>query len=452
MANNSTALKDLLAYTRDGEWGQDSPADDRIEMLVIRGTDFEAVRFGDLTGVPTRFIPQHIASNKQLRPNDILIETAGGSKGRPTGKTLLITERILGNSPLPVTCASFCRFLRVDETAADPEYVFWYLQHLYASGDTYNYQVQHTGIARFQYTVFAENTQISLPPLPEQREIARILGALDDKIEANRRANATLEATARALFQSWFVDFDPVRAKAEGRQPDGMDAETAALFPDSFEDSALGAVPAGWVVQPLSEHISAVKGLSYKGDGLADFGDGMPMHNLNSVYEGGGYKYDGIKHYTGEYQERHIATAGDLIVTNTEQGHDMLLIGYPALIPNNYPAGLFSHHLYRVTPLDGSHITSRFIYFLMRTDVFHEVIGGYTNGTTVNMLPVDGLQRPLFVVPPPELVARFDQLVAPILAKIEVNHDESETLAETRDTLLPKLISGEVRVGEIEGL
>jgi type I restriction enzyme S subunit len=88
----------------------------------------------------------------------------------------------------------------------------------------------------------------------------------------------------------------------------------------------------------------------------------------------------------------------------------------------------------------------------MRTDVFHEVIGGYTNGTTVNMLPVDGLQRPLFVVPPPELVARFDQLVAPILAKIEVNHDESETLAETRDTLLPKLISGEVRVGEIEGL
>ena len=85
-----------------------------------------------------------------------------------------------------------------------------------------------------------------LPPLAEQREIARILGALDDKIELNRQLNATLEATARAIFKSWFVDFDPVHAKASGEQPVGMDAEIAALFPDSFEDSPLGAIPAGW--------------------------------------------------------------------------------------------------------------------------------------------------------------------------------------------------------------
>jgi len=83
------------------------------------------------------------------------------------------------------------------------------------------------------------------PPLPEQRAIARILGTLDDKIELNRRMNETLEAMARALFKSWFVDFDPVRAKAEGREPAGMDAETAALFPDSFEETELGEVPKG---------------------------------------------------------------------------------------------------------------------------------------------------------------------------------------------------------------
>ena len=87
-----------------------------------------------------------------------------------------------------------------------------------------------------------------LPPLPEQRAIAHILGSLDDKIELNRRMNETLEAIARALFKSWFVDFDPVRAKAEGRQPAGMDAATAALFPDSFEQSEMGEMPRGWRV------------------------------------------------------------------------------------------------------------------------------------------------------------------------------------------------------------
>ncbi|MCL4852481.1 MAG: restriction endonuclease subunit S, partial [Bryobacteraceae bacterium] len=94
---------------------------------------------------------------------------------------------------------------------------------------------------------------VDLPPLDEQRAIAGTLGALDDKIELNRRMNRTLEEIARAIFRSWFVDFDPVRAKAAGRQPAGLDAETAALFPDAFEDSELGPIPAGWCVRPLSE-------------------------------------------------------------------------------------------------------------------------------------------------------------------------------------------------------
>ncbi|MBN8595824.1 MAG: restriction endonuclease subunit S [Anaerolineae bacterium] len=285
-----------------------------------------------------------------------------------------------------------------------------------------------------------------LPPLPEQREIAHILAAFDDKIDLNRRMNAALEATARALFQSWFVDFDPVRAKAEGRAPEGMDAATAALFPDSFEDSALGPIPSGWRVAPLSEHIEAVRGLSYKGSGLTDAAGGLPMHNLNSVYEGGGYKYEGMKYYSGEYQERHLAKAGDLIVTNTEQGHDLLLIGYPALIPTRYPIGLFSHHLYRVRPLAYSPITLPYVYFLLKTNYFHDIVSGYANGTTVNMLHVNGLQRPLIVIPPAAVLARFDDLVLPMLQKQESSHSENERLAKTRDAMLPHLISGELRV------
>ena len=98
------------------------------------------------------------------------------------------------------------------------------------------------------------------PPLAEQKAIAAVLGALDDKIELNRRMNATLEAMARALFQSWFVDFDPVRAKLDGRPPAALDPATAALFPASFQDSEAGHVPKGWTIQPVGEVVDCVGG------------------------------------------------------------------------------------------------------------------------------------------------------------------------------------------------
>ena len=128
----------------------------------------------------------------------------------------------------------------------------------------------------------------------------------------------TLEAMARALFKSWFVDFDPVRAKAEGRDP-GLPQPLADLFPARLVDSELGEIPEGWEVKPLADvRAMSTRGLSSKGSRpfrmLAS-----RMHNLNSIYEGGGYKHDGIKRYEGEYKSHHVAQAGDLIVANTEQ-------------------------------------------------------------------------------------------------------------------------------------
>ena len=225
--------------------------------------------------------------------------------------------------------------------------------------------------------------------------------------------NATLEGMARAVFRRWFSENEESK---------------------------------DWQVQMLEQHIEAEKGLSYKGEGLAK-DSGTPMHNLNSVYEGGGYKYEGIKFYAGEYRERHILHAGDIIVTNTEQGFEYLLIGYPAIVPKYFgETGIFSHHIFRVRPLPTSPLKTHYLYFLLMDPFVRDQIIGCTNGTTVNMLSADGLRTPKFRLPPKELIDQFELFATPIFEKKELLYKESRTLEILRDTLLPKLMRGEVRV------
>lgn len=245
--------------------------------------------------------------------------------------------------------------------------------------------------------------KVRIPSLTEQDDIGMLGESLDRRIDLLRQTSATLESIVQVMFRSWFVDFDPVGAKVEGREPEGMDASTAALFPDKFAQSELGQIPAGWRVARLEDLVEAERGLSYKGAGLADSETGLPMHNLNSVLESGGYKYAGIKFYRGNYKERHIARAGDVIVANTEQGHHHRLIGFPAIIPRRYEKGLFSHHLYRVRPKDDSPVTKHWIYHALMVPRVRDQIIGCANGSTVNMLKPAGLQIPRLVVPPREL-------------------------------------------------
>lgn len=325
------------------------------------------------------------------------------------------------------------------------DYLYWLLRtpqyrsfcRAHATGTT------NLGLAREDFLAFP-----APDPTPDQLKIVELLGALDDKIELNRRMNETLEAMARALFKSWFVDFDPVRAKAEGRDP-GLPKPLADLFPDSFEDSELGEIPKGWKVGALADCVDVVRGLSYKGSGLSR--DGVPMHNLNSIYEGGGYKHDGLKHYKGEYKPHHVSRSGDVIVANTEQGHHRLLIGYAAIVPSRFEgATLFSHHIYRVRPKSSSGLTPDYLCHLLNTNAMHDTVSGYANGTTVNMLPIDGLQSPMVLVPHSRIVAAFNDIAEAARKRHEEMVEESRTLAALRDTLLPKLISGELRVQNVD--
>jgi type I restriction enzyme S subunit len=291
---------------------------------------------------------------------------------------------------------------------------------------------------------------LRVPPLPEQKAIANILGTLDDKIELNRKTNETLEAMAKALFKSWFVDFDPVRAKAEGR-PTGLPAEISDLFPDSFEDSELGEIPSGWEMEALGEILDVDKGVSYKGDFLSDT-EGLPMVNLGCFAGGGSFRAEKMKFYAGEYRERHLASAGDLLVANTDMTQNRIILGAPIIVPSwrGRDKFLFSHHTFAIRFRHSKSAFTRFIYFTLLKPSFRQVAAGHATGTTVLALPKDGITDYQTVIPPASLLNVFAAKVEALYQKCQALTEQCELLAKTRDALLPKLISGEIRVPDAE--
>lgn len=167
------------------------------------------------------------------------------------------------------------------------------------------------------------------------------------------------------------------------------------------------------------------------------------MHNLNSVLEGGGYKFAGIKSYRGDFQPRHAVQQGDVLVANTEQGHERRLIGFPAVVPGvSGEAGIFTHHLYRVRPSVHSPLSSAYLYHLLASSRMHQQVSGYATGTTVNILPADALALPWIVVPPADLIRAFDRFGSRVRVRCERLHQEAGTLRGIRDSLLPQLMSG----------
>lgn len=333
-----------------------------------------------------------------------------------------------------------------------PELDYRYLKYALLAERSSFLRFAHGSTHQTIYFPEVKAFHIAVPSRETQSQIADVLSSIDDRIDHNRALAANLEAIARRLFKSWFVDFDPVGAKAAGENFTGLADDRAALFPDRFVDSELGEIPEGWEVASLSELVEVERGLSYKGAGLADRETGTPMHNLNSVLEGGGYKHAGIKFYSGDYKVRHVAKAGDIIVANTEQGHKHLLIGFPAIIPASYDDGLFSHHLYRVRLLQGTKATKYWLYYVLMAPDVREQIIGHANGSTVNMLKSTGLQVPVVVLPPAELCQQFEAFAQKLQARIEASISETAVLSELRDRLLPRLISGKLRVADAESL
>lgn len=191
---NKHIIGDLLGYVIGGGWGSEAPdGDQNTPNYVIRSADFPSIEKGSFAGVPLRFDALNFVNKRSLQDGDILLEISGGTKNRPTGRTVYISEKLLRSAEHTVIPASFCRLLRFKKEVVFPKYMYYLLQSWWTSGGAWEFQNQSTGIANFQFKIFAEKFEVSLPSLKEQERIAGILGSLDDKIEANTRLIQTME-------------------------------------------------------------------------------------------------------------------------------------------------------------------------------------------------------------------------------------------------------------------
>ncbi len=283
------------------------------------------------------------------------------------------------------------------------------------------------------------NFRLRIPPLSKQHVIAHILGTLDDKIELNRRMNETLEAMACAIFKSWFVDFDPVRAKAEGRQPSGMDSTTAALFPNSFQDSLLGEIPTGWKAAPVSEALDINPSRPLAKGTEATY---LDMQNVPTR----GHRP--TNWITRPFVSGSRFSNGDTLVARITP---CLENGKTAFVDflNDGEVGWGSTEFIVLRPKKP--LPPEYGYCLARDEGFRaHAIQSMTGSSGRQRVPTGSLTQFLVAVPTESIARCFEYAVHPLFGKIKANSEEASTLSTIRNALLPKLISGEIRVKGVE--
>ena len=380
----------------------------------------------DLDAGEKRFVNHKIYKkwmSSKLQEGDVILTSEA-----PLGEVAYIKENLdwcLGQR-------LFC--LRPNREIIDGRYLYYALKTKQVQADLESRGTGTTVIGIRQSELL--NVQIPIQDLETQKRISNLLGGLDDKIELNQQMNENLEEIARTLFKSWFIDFDPVRAKAEGR-PTGLSKEISDLFPDSFEDSELGEIPRGWSKSIITDIANKISDKYKKDEGwsnekLIDLSR-MPSNSISLTSHGRG---DELSTSVCKFKK-----------------YDFL---FGSIRPYFYKAG--------ICPYDGVSNTSVFIlrakksydkefmYFYSSSDITFERSVQYSDGTKMPIIKWNDFKEFPFALPNEELRKQFSSIINPVVDKIILNIDEQKVLSELRDALLPRLISGELQITDAENL
>jgi type I restriction enzyme S subunit len=411
-------LAERCAFVRDGDW---------IETKDQGGSAYRLLQISNVgigrfveTG-NFRWITEETFQRlncTEILAGDVLV----ARMPEPTGRAWYVSDL-----PWRAITAVDVAIIRPDRTELDGRFLGYFLNspaclnlvHSLTTGTT-RLRIRRADIERLQ---------VPLPTPREQRSIAHILGTLDDKIELNRRMNETLEQVARVLFKSWFVDFDPVRAKSEGRDP-GLPGEIADLLPDSFDDSELGEIPKGWEIQSLDEIARFVNGLALQKYPPMD-GRSLPVIKIAQLRAG---STDGADTASGDLETDYVVDDGDVLFSWSGSLECVLWAG---------GRGALNQHLFKVT----SNRFPKWFYYLWiheHLEEFRQIAAG--KATTMGHIQRHHLSDAKIVIPPERLVDALDEIVGPITESSWCRSVQSRTLANLRDALLPKLVSGELRV------
>jgi type I restriction enzyme S subunit len=411
----------------------------------------DGFQFNDADHFPEEGLQR--VGNKVSQPGDVVF-TSKGTVGR--------FAFVRTDTPRFVYSPQLCFWRSLDRTVIEPRFLFYWM-----SGREFFIQFKgvagQTDMAEYVSLADQRRMHITLPPLSEQRAIAHILGTLDDKIELNRRMSETLEAMARALFKSWFVDFDPVRAKMQRKDAKtqrrkanqqrlaswrpgafALNPEILDLFPDRLVESELGPIPEGWEVKPIGELVEVV-------------GGSTPKTDRAEYWEGGTHHWATPKDLSGLSVPVLLDTERKITDAGLAQISSGLLPKGTVLLSSRAPIGYLAIAEMPVAVNQGfiamkpRHGVSN-LFVLRWASVAHDEIVSRANGSTFLEITKASFRLIPTVVPSVAIMDVFDRLARPMYQKVVENERESRTLAALRDALLPKLISGELRVKDLERL
>lgn len=400
----TTALGDAAELIRDTVLPSD------IEVVPYVG--LEHIQEGTLHLSGHGWSNQVNSAKTRFRRGDILF-----GKLRPYFRKVI-------RAPFDGVCSTDIWVIRAKEGIEQDYLYYWMASEDFV--DAVSKASEGTKMPRAKWEYASQFTRI-VPPLAEQRRIAHILGTLDDKIELNRRMNATLEGIARAIFKSWFVDFDPVRAKAAGR-PSGLPPALDALFPNRFVDSELGEIPEGWEVKGLDETADFLNGLALQKYPPKTMQESLPVIKIREMRQG--------------YSATTDRAADDIDSKYIIEDGDLLFSWSGSLLAKFWTEGrgALNQHLFKVT---SEQYPQWFYYFWLQHHMpeFQAIAEG--KATTMGHIQRHHLSAALCLVPAKEAFKEFTSVIEAFV-KLEIsNNIEANNLSAIRDALLLKLIQGE---------
>lgn len=381
---------------------------------ITKGKIEEIVKI-DISNAPSR-------AKRIVRENDIIYSTV-----RPNLCHYGILRNVVDNM---IVSTGFA-VIRCDYTKIVPEYLYAYLTLPNITKKMYAIAETSTSAYPSIKPSDLENVIIPIPSMNIQRKIAKILSNLDKKIELNNQINDNLYEISKQLYKRWFIDYE-------------FPNEDGTTYKSSFGkmiESEIGEIPEGWKIIQLGNYLKVERGLSYKGKFLSN--TGILMINLGNIMPNSVFRIEKNKYYSGDFKDKVTTKSGNIVIANTDMTQNREVLGTPVIIPSIYKNDklIYSHHIYCVKNL---RLPKMFVFHSLLTERYKGIVGGSATGTTVLALPKEVIENFKIAIPDTNLLKKFEEITNTIQQKKDNIFEENQKLEQLRDTLLSKLMNGEI--------